>query len=264
MEAVYILAHFDDEYAAIPLLLHDKKSGRQPWLLYVADYASPDTARRRLAETRALIRHLSLDPSRVVHVGAGSGVLDGAVHQRLDIAYAALLEATSRLGAISRFTVAAWEGGHQDHDACAALALALASQSSLPTEIEQFGLYNARSLPAPLFRAAWPIPENGPCFKAPLSMGAWLNYVASVRFFPSQAKTWMGLWPSMMLSFLVRGGYHRQTLKPGRIAERPHAGPLLYERMFKVRYESVRLAIDVFWIKTFGTPLETRRTPGAG
>jgi LmbE family N-acetylglucosaminyl deacetylase len=246
MSPVYVLAHFDDEYAAFPLLLRDKREGRSPWLFYVADYASRDLGQRRLAETRRLVTSLGLDPGRVVHVGAGTGVLDGKVHEGLDIAHAALETALTRVDGVERLVIGAWEGGHQDHDACAALAVALSKRARGNILIDQFSLYNGWRTPSPLFRAASPIPENGTPIRVAMTSGDWLRYGAAVRFFPSQTKTWLGLWPAMVASFISNGGYRYQGLDPSRITERPHAGPLLYERMFKTPYEEVRVRLDVF------------------
>jgi len=246
MSTVYILAHFDDEYAAFPLLLRDRHQEHAPWLLYVADYATPDLSRRRLGETRRLIASLGLDPERVVHVGAGKGVFDGAVQDGLEIAQAALVSALSTIEPVERFVIGAWEGGHHDHDACAALTVSLARRANPPIPIDQFSLYNARRLPAPLFRAGAPLPENGPRQKVTLTPREWLSYAAAVWLFPSQAKTWLGLWPVMFANFLLSGGYSYQRLDPDRICQRPHPGPLLYERMFKTPYETVRARLDTF------------------
>lgn len=246
MSTVYVLAHFDDEYGALPLLLQDRREGRRPWLLYVADYADPAVSARRLSETRALIARLGLSPDRVLHVGASTGVLDGAVHENLPRAHTALSCALSPVGEVERFVIAAWEGGHQDHDACAVLTLAQARSFDSAPRIEQFSLYNGRKLPGRLFQACAPIVENGPRRTVRMNLKDWLTYATSVRFFPSQAKTWAGLWPMMFIGFLLRGGYHYQTFDPARINARPHTGPLLYERMFKTSYADVRKRLDTF------------------
>ncbi|WP_419253259.1 hypothetical protein ACN2C6_16905 [Caulobacter sp. ErkDOM-YI] len=246
MTTVYILAHFDDEYAALPLLLRDCREGAQPWLLYVADYASPALSARRLAETRALLASLGLPPEQAIHVGAGTGVLDGAVFESLPAAHAAVQAALTPIGPVDRFVVAAWEGGHADHDACAFMTVTLRDALDPAIPIDQFGLYNGRRLVGGLFRACAPIPENGQVQRLSLSPREWIAFAAAVRFFPSQAKTWLALWPSMFLTFLVRGGFGYQTLAAGRVRERPHAGPLLYERLFKTPYRSVRARLDTF------------------
>lgn len=246
MNVVYILAHFDDEYAALPLLLRDRHEGLQPWLLYVADYASSELSTRRFAETRALLAEMDLPPERAIHVGAGTGAMDGAVFENLPSAYSAVKAALSPIGPVDRFVVAAWEGGHADHDACAFMTVALRDALYAAIPIDQFGLYNGRRLPSGLFRACAPIPENGPVRRLSLSLREWMAYASAVRFFPSQAKTWLALWPSMFMTFLLRGGFGYQTLTAERVHERPHAGPLLYERMFKTSYAAVRARLDAF------------------
>jgi hypothetical protein len=129
-----------------------------------------------------------------------------------------------------------------DHDMCALLAVLLAPELGDPP-LYQFSLYNGRGLPGRLFHGGRPLPENGPVQTTPMSAGDWVRYMAGVRFFPSQVSTWIGLWPMMFAGLALRGfGYQR--LDPARIRERPHPGPLLYERMYGMSYETVRAAAD--------------------
>ncbi|HEX2801494.1 MAG TPA: PIG-L family deacetylase [Phenylobacterium sp.] len=244
MAVVYLFAHFDDEYCALPLVTAGVAAGEDQHFLYVADYATPELARRRFKETRALLAHLGADPDRALHVGAGTGALDGAVHRALPAAYAAIRAALRRIGPVSRIVAPAWEGGHMDHDICAVMAARLASTLGDPP-VETISLYNGPRLPGPLFHGAAPLPENGPVRRLRLSLSQWLFWMGAVRFFPSQAKTWSGLWPAMFWTY-ARKGFGVQRLDPGRIHERPHAGPLFYERMFKVPYAEVRAAADAF------------------
>ena len=127
-----------------------------------------------------------------------------------------------------------------DHDMCALMAATLAPSLGDPP-IETISLYNGPRLPGPLYHAAWPLPQNGPIRRIRLAPREWLYWMAAVRFFPSQLKTWAGLWPAMFWSYAWRG-FGVQRLDPARIAERPHPGALFYERMFKVPYAEVRAA----------------------
>lgn len=238
MAIVHILAHFDDEYFATPLI----RRGVEQWFLYLADYATPALSARRLAETRAYLADLGVPPERVIHVGAGSRALDGAVHRHLPQLLPLLSMQLARIGAVERFVVTAWEGGHMDHDACAALAVRVAGAAP----IHQITLYNGPRLPGRLFRAGVPLAENGPLTRSRLSLLEWLAFAAGVRRFPSQTRTWLGLWPAMFASYLTRGFAH-QGLDPARVNERPHAGPLLYERMYGVSYAEVAAAIRTAW-----------------
>lgn len=240
MAIVHLLAHFDDEYFATPLIR--RAAGGDQRFLYVADYATPALAAARLAETRAYLAGLGVPPEHVIHVGAGSGALDGSVHRHLPRLTELLAAELSRIGLVERLVVTAWEGGHMDHDACAALALALAKGAP----VEQFSLYNGPRLPGRLFRAGAPLVENGPPIRTRLPVSQWLAFAAGVRRFPSQARTWVGLWPVMFANYLARG-YAHQRLDPARVTERPHAGPLLYERMYGVPYAEVAEAIRTAW-----------------
>lgn len=244
MAVVYVFAHFDDEYCALPLIRQRAREGLDQWFLYVADYATSALARTRYGETRALLRRLGIDGSRLVHVGAQTGALDGQVHRRLDAAFAALETAVRGIGPVERFVATAWEGGHMDHDMCAMMATRLAQERGLPP-VEQISLYNGKGLGGPLFHGASPLAENGPVTKVRSSAADWAAWMAEVRFFPSQTKTWLGLWPAMFYTY-AKQGFGYQQLHPSRLRERPHAGSLFYERMFKVPYADVRAAADAF------------------
>lgn len=244
MAVVFLLAHFDDEYCATPLILEARSKGEACWFLYVADYRKPAAARRRAQETRRFVRGLGLDPARVLHVGAGCGAWDGRVAEALESALARVREALRNIGPVTRIVTPAWEGGHPDHDCCAAMAAIVAAELGGAVLLHQFGLYNGRRFPRPFYRACSPLPENGPETRVPIGAGAWIRWIAAVGCFPSQTWNWLGLWPSMFMTFATRGGFAFQALDPARILERPHAGRLHYEWMFKTPYARVRAAVD--------------------
>lgn len=241
MAVVYLFAHFDDEYCAWPMIRAWAKQGLDQHFLYLADYA-PQDAERRFAETRTFLARFGLDPRRARHVGRGTGVLDGEIFRDLPAARAAVRDALAAIGPVERIVTPAWEGGHMDHDMCALLATVLAPELGDPS-IYQFSLYNGRGLTGRLFHGGRPLPENGPVERIGMSARDWVRYLAGVRFFPSQVRTWIGLWPMMFAGLALRG-FGCQRLAPDRILERPHLGPLLYERMYGVSYETVRAAAD--------------------
>lgn len=246
MSVVFLLAHFDDEYCALPLILEAKAADEACWFLYVADYRDPANGAVRLAETRAFLRSFGLPAGQAVHVGGGSGVFDGQVCDGILPSLARLRAAIAQIransGPVSRIVTPAWEGGHPDHDSCAAMASILGEE--LDATVLQFGLYNGRKVRRPFYRACSPLPDNGPEIGVALSPGQWLAWLAAVRFFPSQTWNWLGLYPSMFLTFVERRGFAVQVLRPERISERPHAGRLHYEWMFKTPYAKVRAAVD--------------------
>lgn len=245
MTLAYVLAHFDDEFGVLPLVLDGLRAGRPQHFFFIADYADPAVGRRRFAETAAHLRSLGVGPEQLDYIGCGSGALDGAVHRGLPQVYARLRERLTALGPVDTLVTPAWEGGHADHDACAAMTACLAVALDIP-QVLQFPLYHGAGLPWRFFRAFSHLAENGPVERRALTGGELARWAAGVRHFPSQATTWLGLWPAMVLS-LARHGWGVQRLTPERVRERPHAGPLYYERVFGVPYAEVRDAAEALF-----------------
>jgi LmbE family N-acetylglucosaminyl deacetylase len=243
MSVVYILAHFDDEYCALPLMWQARRDGLDQRFLYMADYSDAAMAARRLAETRGFLRAHGVSVDAVQHLGAGTGAFDQSVWRTLDVLWPKLSAAVGEVGAVDHIVVPAFEGGHMDHDACAAMGARLGRE--LAVDVRQFSLYNGRGIGAPWLRGATPLPQNGAVNRVSLSLAEWLRWMAAVRWFPSQLYAWSGIWPAMFWSF-ARRGFGWQALAPGRTAERPHEGVLYYERAFRTPYAEVRAALDAF------------------
>jgi LmbE family N-acetylglucosaminyl deacetylase len=241
MTVLYVLAHFDDEYCALPLIWEAQRQRLAQRFLYLAPPRAPRLAARRLAETRAFLARQGVPADQVRPIGAACGGFDGALYQAAASLETELLIEAQAAAPVERLVVPAWEGGHMDHDVCAALGARLAHR--LGVGVRQFSLYNASGLPKPLLRAAAPLAANGPVERIPLRAAEWLRWSFGVRAFPSQLYAWSGIWPAMMWGLACRG-FGWQALSAERVRQRPHAGPLFYERMFKVPYEEVRAALD--------------------
>jgi LmbE family N-acetylglucosaminyl deacetylase len=256
MSAVYILAHLDDEYCALPLIWEARREGLAQRFLYLADYRDKALGERRLAETHAFLARQGVPAESVRPIGLGRGAFDGGVHKACADLLPRVLEEIAKAGPVARLVVPAWEGGHMDHDACAWLGVLAGQRTGAP--VRQFSLYNGPGLPGPLLRAAAPLPQNGPVRRIPLTAAEQLRWLAGVRAFPSQAYAWSGIWPAMVVG-LARRGFGWQALEPGRVLERPHPGALFYERMFKVSYEEVRQSLDAALPAQAGVrPMTTR------
>jgi len=250
MSVVYILAHFDDEYCALPMIWQAAREGLAQRFLYLADYRDPALGQRRLAETRTFLERQGVEAAAVIPLGLGTGAFDQSLHRSVGLLLPQLAQALAQIGPVTRLVVPAWEGGHMDHDTCAFLAVRLAQRLGQRLEgpiggpqIRQFTLYNGPGLPGPLLRGGAPLRENGPLQAIRLTAGERLRWMAGVRAFPSQLYAWSGVWPAMFAGLLARG-FSWQTLTPERVAARPHAGPLFYERMFKTPYAEVRAALE--------------------
>lgn len=241
MAIVHVFAHFDDEFCAWPLIRRALAEGREQRFIHVVDYRTPRLAATRRAETLAFLTSQGLPPGSELHLGAARGWQDGELHRHIEPAYAALRAAVT--GPVERIVCPAWEGGHPDHDVCAALAVRLAADlGGVP--VDQVSLYQGKGLPWIFYRAVTPLPENGPVREVRLKLGEWGRWLAAVRVFPSQLKAWSGLLPAMIATYALQRAFRYQGLDPARIGMRPHAGRLLYETMFKTPYAVVREAVD--------------------
>lgn len=242
MTVLWVLAHHDDEYLALPMMLRARERGETQRFVFLTD--SGRNARWRQRETRALLRGFGVDPDACDFVGDARRVPDGALSERLDEAFAGLREVASRLE-VSRIVTPAWEGGHPDHDSCALLAVALREGLTNRPPIEQFSLYHGKGRIGPVFRACAPLEENGPTLRVRMDGRRWRKFARSVWRYPSQADVWLTLWPSMFLAF-IRRGFQHQSLETARVFERPHAGKLLYERTRRLSYAAFRARADAF------------------
>lgn len=243
MTVLYLLAHHDDEYLALPMMLRAHERGERQRFVFLTD--SGRNARWRQRETRALLRAFDLDPTACDFVGDARRVPDGRLSERLDEAWAGLCEAVDRIGNVERIVVPAWEGGHPDHDFCALMAALLSARLPNTPPIWQFSLYHGKGRVGPVFRACAPLEENGPTQRVRMDGRRWRKFARSVWRYPSQADVWLTLWPSMFLAFLRRGFQH-QELQPERVFERPHPGKLLYERTRRLTYAEFRARADAF------------------
>jgi len=243
MTVLWLLAHHDDEYLALPMMLRAAERGERQRFVFLTD--SGKNARWRQRETRALLRAFDVDDRACDFVGDARRVPDGRLSERLDAAFAGLCEVAARVGEISRVVTPAWEGGHPDHDSCALMAVMLRERLPNRPEIHQFSLYHGKGRVGPVFRACAPLEENGPTERVRMDGRRWRKFARSVWRYPSQTDVWLTLWPSMFLAFLRRGFQH-QTLAPERVFGRPHAGKLLYERTRKLSYAEFRARGDAF------------------
>jgi hypothetical protein len=64
--------------------------------------------------------------------------------------------------------------------------------------------------------------------------------------YPSQRTTWIGLFPFVALHVLLRGVEQLQPVAPARLAERPHAGALYYEKRRFFTWDQMARALDAW------------------
>jgi LmbE family N-acetylglucosaminyl deacetylase len=229
--ALFLFAHQDDEFGVFQRIADCRAQGLRVACAYFTDGATPTaTAARRNRESLAVLARLGVAPEDVHFAGGQLGIGDAGLPQHLAPAARWLAHWLDGFEDIDSLHVTAWEGGHHDHDALHALAVTVAARRGLLARTWQYSLYQAAGLPGPLFRVLAPLPQNGQPRTRTIPWRARRAYLGYCLSYPSQRGTWVGLFPFVLLHYLLRGTQALQPVDPARLDQRPHPGPLYYEK----------------------------------
>lgn len=239
--SLFIFAHPDDEFFCLPFIECECKKGKRVLCAYLTDGAyGGQSSDRRMRESLGVLKHCGVEFANVFFPGVQLNIPDGQLHLHAYRAYQQLQHITNHL-VIANIYVPAWEGGHQDHDACHVIGIALAAATGSP-QLRQFALYNGSSGVLP-FTVMCPLKQNGPASILRIGLSEAFKHLSRVCSYPSQWRTWLGLFPFAALVVLTRRSYALQDISVARIRQRPHEGRLLYERRAKMDFPEVRDAL---------------------
>ena len=244
---VFLFPHQDDE---VPVLLEIErllKAGEPMALVYLTSGArSGEPELRRTAESLSVLGDLGVPRDAIHFVGSDMRVPDGDLMSHLEALHGWLNGLIARNGGLASLHMPAWEGGHQDHDAAHLLGVALAAEHQALPRARQFPYYHGRNLPGILFRTLSPLAPNGPVQHDRIGLGQRLRYLGYLTRYKSQLTTWVGLGPFFVLHYLFRGTQVRQPVSTARVFERPHEGPMLYERRNFSDYQRFQDKADAY------------------
>ncbi len=240
--AIFLFAHQDDETAVFQTILYELGLNRQVLCFYLTTGVKKGRdSDRRNNESISVLLKLGIASDDIHFVGDLVDISDGELMNRLDIAEKWLVDFVfAKHGAITRIYLPSWEGGHPDHDVLHALAVNIGQKHSLLDCMRQYSLYNGYHCPGPLFRTFFPIPENGEVESVSVSWGNRFKFLKYCLQYPSQTKTWLGLFPMMFFHYVLWGTQNLQKVSMQRIFERPHEGALYYERRKFSTFDVVR------------------------
>lgn len=238
---VLLLPHPDDEFAAFAWIAHARAHGQTVHCIWITDggWGGQPTLPRR-EESRTVLRAMGLQDEHLHFLGEQNALPDGELHLHIVRAYEAIATCLASIGPSLQLLIPAWEGGHQDHDATHLIGSLLARRPGV--EVLQFPLYQGQGLRGPLFRVLSPLPANGATVSVPVPIRLRARFIAQCLGYRSQWKSFVGLLPLYTLKMLAPRPFKLQPLKPGRSTERPHEGPLLYERRNGPDHEDIAAA----------------------
>jgi LmbE family N-acetylglucosaminyl deacetylase len=252
INALFLFAHQDDEFGVFQAIEDCLRQGMRVRCAYLT-HGAAGSAVRRNTESLAVLAELGVAREDIAFAGDELGICDAFLSRHMAAAGAWLshwLAGAAATGEVALLCLPAWEGGHHDHDALHALGLHTSERLGLAASVRQYALYHAFRCPGPFFRVLSPLAANGAPQAARIGWGARWRYLRHcVTGYPSQRVTWIGLAPFVALHYLFDGRQLLQPARLARLAERPHAGPLYYERRKFYTYERLRHDIQQ-WLQT--------------
>ena len=242
--ALFLFAHQDDEFGVFARIEKERLAGRQVCCVYITDGAATGDPERRDAESRAVLRQLGVALEDILFIGRQLGIGDGQLHLHANMLADWLNGFLETHPAIEVCFVPAWEGGHPDHDLLHGVAVQLLATRDRLAMVWQYPLYQGRNCPGLLFQVLSPLPENGPVERQGIALRDRLRYVRLCLSYPSQWRSWIGLFPFVCFRYLYGGTQELQRVNRGRLSEPPHAGRLYYERRAFLDWPTLHAALD--------------------
>jgi hypothetical protein len=116
----------------------------------------------------------------------------------------------------------------------------IAARRGLLERVRQYALYNALGCLHPVPRAVAAGTERRSGAPAPALAPALAASAPMPDVYPSQRNTWIGLFPFVVLHYLLRGEQQLQGVALARLQQRPHQGALYYENRRFYRWEQLQ------------------------
>ncbi len=232
MRPLFLFAHQDDEFGVFAALAKHCREENSPLCIYLTngETEKADSSVRN-SESLAALSRLGVKETDIVFLGTKEEIPDGQLYRHLETAIEALESLTPEIPKEKlQLYIPAWEGGHQDHDAAHLIGMALAKKMGADGVVYQYSLYHGENLPRPFFKVLSPIKLNGPTQSIPVTFSQCLKFLRLILLYRSQVSTWIGLAPFVALKLLFRRKQDLQAVDIKRCTERPHIGPLLYEK----------------------------------
>jgi hypothetical protein len=215
---LFLFPHQDDEYFVAPRLERNPARARCVFLT-TGDYHGVSAKVRNSESVRAL-GSLGVLEEQLVFAGEQLHVSDNRLAVHLSSVFNWLLAEQS--AGTKNVICPAWEGGHPDHDAACLLGHALAVQcGGLP--VFEVAAYRAH----PVVPHFYQVMKSRPGGVAGERFSG--RTFTLFRHYPSQWKTWLGLFPPLLFRYLSGGCAGIYPAEPRDFGIRPHEGKLYYE-----------------------------------
>lgn len=244
---LFLFAHQDDEFGVFQLIIDAIQAGNRVYCAYMTNgAANGDSSAQRNEESLRVLARLGIERENIFFPGTEIEIPDGRLVFHLQRALGWVTQWLSTQANLTSVFVPAWEGGHPDHDALHALMVRVMSDRNDCLKLHQFALYNGYKRSGFLFDVLSPLSANGKIVRSRIPLR---NRILFLRFccgYRSQASSWLGLFPFVLLHYLFRGTQEFQEVAVRRIEERPHLGALYYEKRGMFTWQEMHQRISEF------------------
>jgi len=242
--SIFLMAHQDDEFGVFHQIESELAAGRWVRCIYVTDGAATADSDHRDRESRTVLQALGVEVNDILFVGRQLSIGDGQLHRHVGAFTGWLDSFLNDHPIIQACFVPAWEGGHPDHDMLHAIAVELLETRVDSPAVWQYPLYNGQNCFGPFFRVMSPLSSNGPIERQSIAWRDRFRYIRFCLSYPSQWRSWLGLFPFVGGHYLFRGAQYLQGTNRQRLEQPPHQRPLYYERRGFLDWPAMCLAIE--------------------
>jgi len=247
--AIFLFAHQDDESGCFYEIEKKISQGSVVKIFYLTS-GTPDgkLSSQRNLESLNVLSSLGVKKRNIIFLGLHAHSPDGKLAKNINSLLNTILKLFINIQEIESFYFMAWEGGHQDHDATHLIGVTLAKKFNVIRKSYQFPLYTGIGLYLSFFRLFKVIKSNGPPIYTKIPWTKRFKYLKLLLKYPSQKRTWIGLFPFFIVHYFL---YGTQILQPIIISKNkyknsPHNGVLLYERRGFYSYELFKKDTSIF------------------
>lgn len=260
--ALFFFAHQDDEFGAFQLIRAEQDKGHRAICVYfTTGVANGGASDHRNNESLNVLSRMNVSSDDIFFSNDYLSIKDVQLSEHLKVSAEWLDSWLSKFLAIAAVYVPAWEGGHPDHDSLHAISVQIFHERGMVDLVRQFPLYNRYRCVGPFFKVLFPLSENGAVMRTRIPLYSRLVFLRHCLRYPSQFKSWIGIFPFVVFHYLLNGCQESQCVNIARILERPHSGTLYYEERHFASWLIIRARI-YDWLEARKTEIYLKDNPG--